>query len=206
MKINFEEVKKLWKFFVLFFLIFLIFINWDKIFLFFNYKVISHNVSLFFERQEQAAEKTIEENAEKKFILEISKAGILAPIVFSKEGENDPQKLLQKGVFFYPNSVLPGEKGIIIILGHSAPAGWPDINYDNVFNNLDKLKSGDTISLIFGSKKYAYQVYNSQIFFPKDEDKYLPKDNKKESILVLLTCWPPGKDYQRLAVFAKLSK
>ena len=112
---------------------------------------------------------------------------------------------LKKGVLLY-SGTLPGQKGKTIILGHSAPVGWPDINYDNVFSNINQLEKGDEIFIFYNKKKYIYEVFAQKIFLPKNEEQALLIEDKNQSILILLTCWPPGKDYQRIGVLTKLIK
>jgi len=103
----------------------------------------------------------------------------------------------------YPDFSKPGEEGQTIILGHSAPPGWPDINYDNIFSNLGELEKGDKIFVYYNHKKYTFEVFDKKIFYPSEEDKFLYPDRQDDSLLILLTCWPPGKDFKRLAIFAR---
>ena len=78
--------------------------------------------------------------------LEITKLNLQAPLVFIKN--QDPKVIhqaLDQGVVHYPGSALPGEKGMVVLLGHSAPPNWPDIKYDRVFSNLNNLETGEPI-------------------------------------------------------------
>ena len=64
--------------------------------------------------------------SEKANSIEIPDIGIDVPIIFP--ASTNPSILvaaLDKGAIYYPGSVLPGQNGQIIILGHSAPVGWP---------------------------------------------------------------------------------
>ncbi len=200
-----EDIRKLYKPFILIFLISFLIINWNDISHIFNYRIISARVSDLFERNRVVNEENVdEENA-----IEISKIGIKAPIISienSIENNNDEdfEEVLKKGVLVYPDSALPGEKGTTIILGHSAPLNWPKINYDDVFNRLNELEKGDEIVIYFNHLKYTYEVYDKHIFYPENEQDFLLKDNEETALLVLLTCWPPGKDLQRFAVLAKI--
>ena len=179
-------IKHLWKYFViLFFLIFLI-INWNEISVFFNYRVIKHNISA----QDEVKVKT----TDKQDSVEIAKLGIIAPIVTAN---SQFKENLENGVLLHPDSSIPDN---IIILGHSAPDGWPDIKFDDIFSDLNYLENNDEITVNYSKKEYTYKVYEKRIFFPNEEDLL----TEKPKILILITCWPPGKDYQRLAVFAEL--
>ncbi len=203
-----RETKSLWKFFVIFFFIIFLIINWAKISLFFNYRVIWHNISDIFRKEniKNPEETGLQEKINKENSIEIPKIMVLAPLVSAEEGDNnqDFKESLDKGVLLYPESILPGQKGLVIILGHSAPTGWPEINYDNVFSNLDQLESGDEVLIYFDNKEYSYSVFDKRIFLPKDEESVFSEFDKSKPYLCLITCWPPGKDYKRLAVFSEL--
>lgn len=141
----------------------------------------------------------------KNNILEIPSIGIEAPIVFSQS--TDKSKLtkdLDNGVIYYPGSVYPGQNGQIIILGHSAPAGWPKIKYEWVFSDLNNLKAGDKIFIDMNNKQYTYIVKQKTIIARgADVPSYTSADSN--NYLTLISCWPPGKDYQRIAVQAELA-
>jgi len=135
-------------------------------------------------------------------ILFIPSLGIEVPII--KVDSFEPKDFmgpLKRGVALYPSS-LPGNKGRTIILGHSAPSSFPRINYDWVFSDLAKLKEGDEILINFNQKQYRYLVKGKKILKKGDELTVFSDDSFSE--LVLISCWPPGIDYQRLAVFADL--
>jgi LPXTG-site transpeptidase (sortase) family protein len=90
-----------------------------------------------------------------------------------------------------------------VILGHSAPSGWPKIKHDWVFTDLDKLAPGDTIFIDLNNKQYTYAVKQKTIIKRGEE---APQDglSADTNVLTLISCWPPGKDYQRIAVQAVL--
>lgn len=204
------EFKKLWKYFVFIFLITFLIINWNEISWIFNYKVIFGFFSDFFQKgQEQETVKLLPltenkninfEYSDKEDRLEIPKIEISVPLVFV-ENENEVSKALDRGVVHFPSSALPGETGQTIILGHSAPPGWPKIKYQWVFSQINDLEVGDEIFVYFDNKKYTYSV-NKKIFLEKREE--LPQDlTSSDNMLILISCWPPGKDIRRIAVVAK---
>ncbi|MBU2578586.1 sortase [Patescibacteria group bacterium] len=207
--VDIKKFKHLWKFFALLFLICLLIFNWNKlnkILIFSNYKVIEHRFDGLFKQPAMpfptSTAITFVENK-----IEIPKIKIVAPIVFGEKNseKKETKQQLKKGVLLYPES-LPGQKGKAIILGHSAPVGWPDIDYDNVFSNLNQLENKDEVIVYFEQKKYIYEVFNKKIFLPQDEEQALVTQDKNQFILILLTCWPPGKDHQRLGVLTKLKQ
>lgn len=138
--------------------------------------------------------------SEKPDSIFIPKINIEAPLIFLNEQGADFLKALDRGVVHYFESDLPGEPGETIFLGHSAPIGWPKIRYDWVFSDLNKLESQDEIHISYKSCKYIYQV-STKYFLDKGEK--LPDDlTNSENVLVLISCWPPGKNIQRIAIQA----
>jgi LPXTG-site transpeptidase (sortase) family protein len=136
------------------------------------------------------------------FQISISKLGIKAPIVVSDTTDNAIiHKYLDSGVVMYPDSVKPGQNGEIMLLGHSAPAGWPNIKYDWVFSHVNELAVGDIVTLAYNGQNYNYAVKKTVIIMPGEE---LPASSLDENTLFLISCWPPGKDYKRIAVQAVL--
>lgn len=133
----------------------------------------------------------------------ISKINITAPLVFPDESEGpDFKQALEKGVIVHPSSSSINGTGIVMVLGHSAPVGWPKIKYDWVFSDLNNLTAGDRVSVFYQGCQYNYQV-SDKYFLEKGES--LPDDlgENSESTLVLISCWPPGKDFRRIAVVAE---
>ena len=201
-----EEIRQLWKpFLIIFFISFLI-LNWNNISWIFNYRVISQTIANFFQKDnslKSGVSETIEfEYSEKENSLEIPKVEVSAPLIFV-EYIDEVHKTLDKGVVHFPDSVLPGEKGQTIILGHSAPPNWPDINYDNVFSRLNELEGEDEIFVYFNHQKYNYSVIK-KIFLERGEE--IPENTltNSDNMLILISCWPPGKDIKRIAVEAKI--
>lgn len=218
-----EKTKNLWKFFIILFLINFIIINWSDIAWLFNYKFITRGLLGIFEQNKtQATEdspqtlKIVEDlkktdwlkrenigEISKEARIKIPKIEIEAPIIFPKGNqEKDFQAALKKGVLFYPQSALPGE-GTAIILGHSAPPNWPKINFDWIFNDLYKLNPEDKIYVDFNGKQYVFSTTKT-FFLQKGQE--LPPDltNSDKSYIILLSCWPPGKDQQRIGILAEL--
>ena len=201
-------------------------INWNDVSWVFNYREIGGLISDYFNpypsidaltigayfypnhSQNPSAPKTLSNirttATEKQNTLEIPKIGIAVPIIFA-EGTNQSSlmKNLDSGVVYYPGSVYPGQIGEIVILGHSAPPGWPKIKHDWVFTDLDKLAAGDNIMIDLNNKQYTYIVKKKTII---KRGANIPADAEaiKGNVLILISCWPPGKDYQRITVQAEL--
>ena len=212
-----DEAKRLIKPFLLLFIISFLVINWDTVYWFFSYRAVSGVASeLFLKIQNNIAYSTTDYYQDrggkgtagtvffgKNNILEIPSLGISSPIIFDQSlSQKQVQKSLNNGTVIYPSSVLPGENGQTVILGHSAPPHWPKIKYDWVFSDLSKLKNNDEILIYFGNKQYTYHV-TGEIFLDRGEE--LPDSSTGAgNTLFLVSCWPPGKDFKRIAVEAVL--
>lgn len=219
-----ENAKKIFKMAVLIYLASFLIINWNDVSWIFNYREVYGLVSDFFNpypsidassmngyfypNHSQSASQTIKNvktnYTDKQNTLEIPKISISVPIVFATSTSEDAMlKGLDLGVVYYPGSVYPGQIGQIVILGHSAPPGWPIIKHDWVFTDLEKLSPGDTVSIDLNNKQYTYVVRQKTII-KRGAD--VPADGSalSNNVLTLISCWPPGKDYQRIAVEAEL--
>lgn len=143
------------------------------------------------------------ENSDKQNILEIPAIFLETEIVFPQTKDvNVLHGWLDKGVIYYQDSVPPTQSGQITILGHSAPPGWPKIKHDTVFSNLEKLNIGDEIYLNLEYKKYTYKIIDKKIIDRGQEiENPLTGEN---NVIVLVSCYPPGKDYKRIAVFGEI--
>ena len=213
-----KELGKLLKLFIFLFLITIIVINWGTIKGVFDYKavygeILSSLKAEFTEKKETVLKvpqvrlnkpEPEFEYTDKSDSIEIPKFELTVPLLISETtADNDLQQLLKKGVVFYPDSVLPGKEGATVILGHSAPSGWPKINYDWVFTRLNELESGDEVFIYLNNRKYPYLV-TEKLFLKKGDE--IPESGMLGAIstLTLLSCWPPGIDHKRIAIQAEL--
>ena len=215
-----KEARNFLGLFAFLLLLSMVFINWGTIKGIFSYekvyKELYQNTLSFLKSKFTSEEKDMvlrvpevklsEKNfeyTEKANSIEITKIGITAPIVFAQsDSSGDMALALKRGVVFYPDPVLPGNEGTTIVLGHSAPPGWPKINYDWVFTRLNELEPGDEVIIFFDHQRYPYKV--SQKIILKKGDEVPDNLGQSFSKLVLLSCWPPGIDQKRIAVIAEL--
>lgn len=137
-------------------------------------------------------------------ILIIPKINATAPMIFPATFDADhiAKHELFHGVVWYSNSVLPGQKGTAVILGHSANESTPKLPYINIFTRLKELQPGDTIIIRNNNKDYTFKVNSQLIFSPKGQEPDFKLSNGANIILV--TCWPDGHPWQRLGVSASL--
>lgn len=133
-------------------------------------------------------EKLVEDTG----ILEIPALGLKVNVGYGVEEQD-----LQPGPGFYPQSQYP-DLGNVSIAGHRNAHGSP-------FLNLHKLAFGDEIILTYRHKEYTYSV--QEVFETHSRD-WSVIDPTPEPALTLTTCTPiirpPGGDYDRLIVRAKL--
>ena len=143
-------------------------------------------------------------SSDKSNSLEIPSINLVTSLVI---GESTNLAILAKnldqGAVYYPGSVSPGQNGQSIILGHSAPPNWPHIKHDWVFSEINSLNMGDQIILYYQNKQYSYRVIKKEII-DKGQDIEVNPLSANSNILTLVSCWPPGKNYQRITVQAQL--
>ncbi|HUD11392.1 MAG TPA: class D sortase [Candidatus Saccharimonadia bacterium] len=133
--------------------------------------------------------------------ISIPKINVDAPVNYlASIQESDIETSLQTGVVHYGDTALPGQAGNVAIFGHSSNDWWEPGNYKFVFVLLDKLAPGDNITIDYQSKRYVYQVTNSQVVNPTDISVLDPTSTPT---LSLITCTPPGTSLRRLVVTAK---
>ena len=172
--------------------VFYIFCNWKALNTIIQYKIkISDFTNPIYLDQEKQPN-----HSEDRII--IPKINVDAPLIRT-ENENDLAKQLKRGVIFYPKSYLPGEKGSVMLIGHSSGIPGEHGAYDTVFSLLSELKKGDLITLQFNQNKFDYRVFEKKIVQP-NLVKQLNFESK--SILNLITCWPIGTSFRRLVVRA----
>lgn len=140
----------------------------------------------------------------REYNLEIPTIGVNAPIIFESSVNQDIIfKRLEDGVVHYGTSPLPGERGTAIILGHSSAYPWYKGQYGSVFALLEKLKKGAVIKIHNGNRTLNYEVKEYVIFHPLTNDEKINKLEKTNgSSIVLVSCWPVGTNYKRIAVRA----
>jgi LPXTG-site transpeptidase (sortase) family protein len=213
--LNKEELFKFLKIFVFLFLLVFILINLSTVKGIFDYKKIYREIFGLKDKEKIVNEATdvIFENSKIEIIEEpivvqkensivIAKIEVDAPLVFiDTQLQEDFSKGLNRGVVHYTDSVLPGEEGKTIFLGHSAPSGWIGKKYDGVFSRLNDLVTGDEITVYFHNQEYKYTV-EDKVFLDKGEELPEYENLGSKNTLVLLTCWPPGVDRYRIMIIS----
>ena len=119
-------------------------------------------------------------------IIEIESVNLKNVIV-----ESTDKKYLNHHVCHFENSAMPGEDGNFALAGHSST-----YYYNQVFNELHKVKIGDEIIIKTINDEFTYTITET-IVVESDEIEVLDQDMTKKEI-TLVTCTNGGK--QRFVV------
>lgn len=123
--------------------------------------------------------------------IQIPAIGLSAPVVLG-----DGWEQLKKGVAQHVGTANPGEIGNLVVSAHN------DI-FGELFKDLDKLKTGDTIILTTQDRSFTYVVTGTQIVEPTRVDLMAPTPEKT---LTMISCYPYRIDTQRIVVTAILQE
>ena len=123
--------------------------------------------------------------------IQIPAIGLSAPVVLG-----DGWEQLKKGVGQHVGTANPGETGNLVVSAHN------DI-FGELFKDLDKLKTGDTIILTTQDRSFTYVVTGTQIVEPTRVDLMAPTPEKT---LTMISCYPYRIDTQRIVVTAILQE
>jgi len=127
-----------------------------------------------------------------------------APVILEggTEYKKDIFEDLKSGVVHAEGTALPGQAGNSFIIGHSNDYPWRDGDYKTIFALLNKLEKDDIVFLYHDGERHRYDVYEKLVVAPRDT--WVMDQNEDESIVSVMTCWPPATTLRRLVVRAKL--
>lgn len=118
------------------------------------------------------------------------------------EGNFDEE--LMQGVVKYPTTAIPGAQGNSLLFGHSSTERWKKNPYGIVFRNLPKLQAGQQFQIVWNGQLTTYEMIERKVVLPKEvADYYHEFQNKGESFVTLMGCYPIGSDAKRMMVVAK---
>lgn len=123
--------------------------------------------------------------------IQIPALSVDAPIV-----QGDGWEQLKKGVGQHVGSVNPGQNGNLVLSAHNDVFG-------EIFRDLDRLKTGDTIVLYTNQRLYSYVVTSSQIVLPTQVEVMA---STPDSTVTLISCYPYLIDKKRIVITAKYQK
>ncbi len=140
--------------------------------------------------------------------LVIDKLGVSAPIVFGVSNKStDIYNNLEKGVVHYSDTPKPGANGVSIILGHSSAYPWYKGSYGAVFALLGKLSPGDKFYIRYeDGQTFTFVIKQAVVFTPfREDERLIGIEKNSKTSLVLISCWPVGTNYKRIAIEAELT-
>lgn len=133
----------------------------------------------------------------------IPKINVDVPVVYdvTTYEESAIQEGLERGVVHYGQTAVPGENGNNVIVGHSSNSFWNDGDYKFAFVLLDRLNNGDTFELHYQGERYIYEVFKKEVVSPSDVSVAFAQYD--QPVTTLITCTPPGTNWNRLVVVAR---
>lgn len=204
-------MNKNWSYFVLPFLAVFVFslliINWSEVSWVFDWQIVRRMAEETVSKEPEPEEKPErgevavgEENH-----LSIPSLGVDAPLKTPVDSDLDVlSEELDRGVVLYPESARPGEIGRSVILGHSAPPGYPDIKFDRVFSDLGNLSAGDAIEVYYQERLFTYIAEKVETMSVEEYGQLLLEPATDQYVLIISTCYPPGRNWQRWVATAHL--
>lgn len=117
----------------------------------------------------------------------------------------DYDEYLYDWVVQYPYTPEPWSTWNVFLFWHTSYYWWKKNPYGTVFSNIPRLKSWDSISLIYNWKKHTYKVFKKMVVYPNYVDDIYKKYQDGEYV-TLMWCYPIGSDAQRMLIIAKKDK
>lgn len=123
-------------------------------------------------------------------IISIPKIELI--VALSEGVETD---ILKYAVGHFKRTPMPGDKGNFCVAGHRS------YTYNQYFNRLDELRTGDKIIVTTLAGEFEYEVYESKIVKPEEISVL---DNTRGEEITLVTCTPIRIATNRLIVKGKI--
>jgi LPXTG-site transpeptidase (sortase) family protein len=132
-------------------------------------------------------------------IVYIPSINAVVPVVYTQTSNEEKavQKSLEEGAVRLAGTANPGEKGNVVIVGHSSNNILNQGKFKFAFVNLRKVEVGELFYLHKDGKRYTYKVVSKKVVDPTDVSVLQPSD---KPIATLITCDPPGTSLKRLVV------
>jgi LPXTG-site transpeptidase (sortase) family protein len=132
------------------------------------------------------------------FKIETSGVKIVVPVV---EGVSEAD--LKKGIGHHPETPWPDKKsGNVILAGHSSDID-PNNDYGQIFRDLNKVKIGDQVLIIYPNSEYIYKVIGRYEIAPTDTTLFGQDGGPR---LTFYTCSPVFTNWRRLVYVAILEQ
>lgn len=111
----------------------------------------------------------------------------------------DMYRILDKGIWRWPDGSTPDKGGNTVLLGHR----FTYTNPNGVLYLLDRVRAGETIGLTWNNKQYVYKVSKVEVVPPTASQVTAPTE---KPTLTIYTCTPLWKPANRLVVTAALER
>jgi sortase A len=121
--------------------------------------------------------------------IQIPAISVDAPVI-----QGDGWEQLKKGVGQHAGTPNPGQNGNMVFAAHNDVFG-------EIFRDLDKLKTGDSVTIFTNLRKYTYVINQNRIVLPSQVEVMAPTS---DSVLTLISCYPYMIDNRRIVVSAVL--
>lgn len=141
--------------------------------------------------------------ADSQFSVIIPKIGVNSTVLANIPAEDKEayDSALKQGVAHAAGSYLPGQNGSVYLFGHSTDYIWNVARLNAVFYLLKELEPNDQVNIFYRGQRYTYQVVAKKIVASEDPELLRVPSGTEQ--VILLTCWPPGTVWKRLAVWAE---
>jgi len=164
-----------------------------------EFQVMANENGLEPENNSDASSEEKESSA-RKIDFQMSSLNIQTPITWEVEYINtEIQRHLQNGIVHLKDTAKPGQKGTVILTGHSSNFAWAKGDYKNIFAPLLKAELGQEININYEGHVYTYKIDQIYEVSPDRVDLINGKD---KADLRLITCSPIGSNRYRLIVDA----
>lgn len=138
--------------------------------------------------------------------LIIPKIAVDVPIVWDADASSQDSlnSAMDKGVAWFNiqgANAKPGEKGNLVLSGHSANDWTDGGEYKFIFARLERMQVDDIVYVNYESKRYTYKITRTQVVKPTEVSALLIGNDKP--YVTLITCTPLGTALNRLLVFGE---
>ncbi|MCA9391870.1 class E sortase [candidate division WWE3 bacterium] len=110
--------------------------------------------------------------------------------------------VLTQAVAHLKKSAYPGQVGNVFLFGHSMLPLLTTNNYESIFTNLPKVKTGDVVRVTQNNTVYTYQISQTGVVEPSDV--FIMNQPQTKRMITLMTCIPPGFSSNRYITVGEL--
>ena len=131
-----------------------------------------------------------------------SDLSISAPVIWDVQfDEKTVLEKLRSGVVHMAGTAKPGQKGRVVIFGHSSNYPWVKGDYNSVFAPLiTGVKANQEFFVRYNNVTYTYAAKSTQEVKPTDLSVLQPTSDGE---IVFITCTPLGTSLRRQIVLAE---